>query len=124
MPHVWLGSLNKLASHKLLKLKWKYSPAQAVLWYSLVSFFTFANKQEVSSYKQEETKGGEAVDSLKNNTSLNSSPMGEVLCTFRPVIFSSLPVLYIHDADTMLVSSVSCSGAQTVLSVVLWFYVK
>lgn len=37
-PCVAGHSLSKLASHNLLKLKWKYSPAQAVLWYSLVSF--------------------------------------------------------------------------------------
>lgn len=45
-------------------------------------FFTFANKQEVSSSKLKETQAGEATESLEENskgaTSLNSTPVGGV----------------------------------------------
>lgn len=79
-----------------------------------IFFLHIANKQVVSSYKLEETRGGGAIDLLekkknsKGSTSVNSSPVGDALCLFQAsysyFLFSAYTVC-MHDADAIWPSS-------------------
>lgn len=88
-PCVAGHSLSKLSQLVKMKMEIFADTGCAVL----VSFLFFiflhiANKQVVSSYKLEETRGGGAIDLLekkknsKGSTSVNSSPVGDALCLF------------------------------------------